>query len=94
MIRIVKMTFQEDKVDAFVEHFKLSKPTIEGFEGCSQVKLLNDINQKNVFFTYSIWEDETFLNRYRSSDFFIKTWNTVKPWFSDKASAWSVDEIV
>jgi len=54
MIRIVKMVFKEDKVNEFTKLFSDSKEFIEAMPGCKSVKLLNEINQANIFFTYSI----------------------------------------
>lgn len=93
MIRIVKMTFQPDRVDDFLGIFHEIQDTIESFDGCEEVRLLRDNVQANVFFTYSIWKDPSYLEAYRNSDFFKETWSRTKAAFADKAEAWSVDEI-
>jgi quinol monooxygenase YgiN len=74
IIRIVRMTFQEDKVDDFLEIFNTSKNKIRHFEGCHHLEFLKDANQPNVFMTYSYWESEKHLNQYRDSELFQKTW--------------------
>lgn len=91
--RIVKITLQPDKVNDFMVIFKKVKQTIAEFDGCHHVELLQDLHHPNVFFTYSIWEDEHFLDKYRFSDFFKKTWITSKTLFAEKAQAWSVKRI-
>ena len=88
--RLVKITVQPNKIDEFLEIFKEVKETIASFDGCHHVELLQDLQSKNIFFTYSIWEDESFLNRYRFSDFFKTTWDRSRLLFSEKAQAWSV----
>ena len=60
--RIVKMSFQPDKVEDFKLIFKTNWKLIAGFEGCSHVELLQDKLQQNIFFTYSHWENEEYLN--------------------------------
>jgi heme oxygenase (mycobilin-producing) len=92
MIRIVKMSFKTENIEDFKAQFYKSKSTIESFEGCSSVTLLNDIHHSNIFFTYSMWKDENHLNLYRNSAFFGETWSTVKVWFDGKPEAWSVEE--
>ena len=87
LIRIVKMTFQEDKVNKFRELFDERKELIASFPGCSRVELLN---VDNIFFTYSVWEDATALEAYRTSELFQSTWAVVKPLFAAKAEAWSL----
>lgn len=94
MIRIVKMTFQPDRTDDFMGLFNQIKSTIASFDGCDGVQLLRDKNSPNIFFTYSIWRDEDALEAYRESDFFADTWIRTRMMFSEKARAWSVDEVV
>jgi quinol monooxygenase YgiN len=89
--RIVKLTFQEDKIDDFLKIFEGSKSRIRNFEGCHYVELLRAQSPKNVFFTFSIWENEAALEEYRGSELFRTTWSQTKILFSDKPVAWSVD---
>lgn len=90
--RIVKMTFKEENTEAFQNIFELVKERILNFEGCKSVKLLRDVNNPCVFFTYSKWENENSLNAYRKSLFFDDTWTKTKALFSDKPEAWSAEE--
>ena len=91
--RIVKMQFEPENVSAFVNIFKTNKDIITTFDGCHSVELLRDINTQNIFFTYSIWDSESSLNKYRESNTFKDIWSKTKPLFSSKAKAWSVEEI-
>ncbi len=93
IIRIVKLTFDPDKVNDFIKVFNDTQATIKNFEGCTHLELLNDITDSNVFFTYSYWEDERFLNAYRDSDFFKSVWQRTKVLFNDKPQAWSVKRV-
>ena len=88
--RIVKITLEKDKIDSFMQIFTEVKETIASFDGCHHVELLQDISSPNIFFTYSIWEDEHYLNHYRFSAFFKSTWEQSKKLFAAKAEAWSV----
>ena len=89
--RIVKLTILPGKEDRFKAIFNESKFKISSFEGCSTLELLQDINNPNIFFTYSIWNDLEQLNKYRSSDLFINVWSQVKLIFSDRPEAWSLN---
>ncbi|MFT5165048.1 MAG: heme-degrading monooxygenase HmoA [Saprospiraceae bacterium] len=91
--RIVKLTFQEDKIDTFLRIFKDSKSKIRASQGCHHVELLQGMDQGNIFFTFSIWENEEALNTYRQSDLFRKTWAKTKVLFIDKPQVWSVNFI-
>ncbi len=94
MIRIVKMTFDPEKVNEFLANFEKVKHQIRAFEGVKHLELLNDKNKSNIYFTYSIWESEDHLNKYRHSDLFKSVWAVTKPMFIEKADAWSVDSLV
>ena len=91
--RIVKMTFQEGKVDDFLAIFQEKKETIRQTSGCHHLELLRSKSDKNVLFTYSFWEHEDDLNAYRHSDFFQNTWQRTKQLFAEKPVAWSVDSV-
>lgn len=88
------MTFQEEKVEAFLANFNTNKEHIRNFEGVEYLELLKDKNQSNVFFTYSVWQSEEHLNNYRNSDLFKKVWSKTKPLFFSPAEAWSVESVI
>lgn len=93
LIRIVRMTFQEEKVTAFLENFEIHKNSIRNFPGCHHLELWQDENKKNIFMTYSHWESEQHLNQYRDSELFKKVWTYTKTLFSEKPQAFSSKKI-
>jgi len=93
MTRIVRLSLQPESVSLFVEYFNDSYSKILAFEGCKSVALKRDVADKNVVYTYSIWENENCLNKYRESDFFKMTWSKVKPLFSAPAQAFSFEDL-
>ena len=82
----------EEKVSLFQSLFDQHKDLIRAFDGVQKLELLRDQNQSNIFFTYSIWDDESHLEQYRNSDLFKMVWGQTKALFKDKAEAWSVDK--
>ncbi|MFP9117888.1 putative quinol monooxygenase [Flavobacterium sp. RNTU_13] len=93
-VRIVKMTFQEDKVSEFLQNFNSVKDKIRNVNGCRLLELYRDKDNPSVFFTYSYWEREQDLENYRLSELFTGVWAVTKPLFAQKAEAWSVDKLV
>jgi len=91
IIRIVKMTFKAELVDTFLTKFRQHKMEIRHFEGCQHLELLRDVDNPNIFFTYSYWNDPADLERYRQSELFRLVWNKTKPLFEARPEAWSVD---
>lgn len=94
LIRIVKMTFMADKVDAFTALFEERKEKIRSFPGCTHLELWQDNVHQHVFFTYSVWQQEEDLAHYRNSAFFKDTWTQTKQLFSAKAEAYSIRQRV
>lgn len=91
--RIVKMTFVVGKEDDFLDIFNASKEKIRNFEGVSHLELLRDKIHLNVFFTYSFWESEAALEKYRHSALFKDTWAKTKLLFAEEPKAWSTEVI-
>lgn len=94
IIRIVKMTFVPQKVVEFEQLFDQVKMNIVSFEGCVQLDLCRSVHLPNVFFTYSIWENEESLENYRKSGLFAETWKLTKSMFASPAEAWSIVKLV
>jgi len=91
--RIVKMTFREEETESFKQLFEERKGLIRNFEGCNHLQLWQDKHNPTIFFTYSLWESEEHLNRYRTSHFFDGTWALTKQKFAAKPEAWTVDPL-
>jgi len=93
LVRIVKLRFQEDKIEAFLNNFEAVKHQIRAFEGNQFLELYQDKTDTCVFFTYSYWEDEAALENYRNSILFKEVWSYTKTLFSAAAEAWSVTKL-
>ncbi len=92
-VRIVKLGFEPNHIDAFLANFQKNKHAIRSFPGCEFLELYRDKNNTNVFFTYSYWQNEADLENYRNSDLFKGIWAVTKPMFNMKPEAWSVDKV-
>lgn len=90
LVRLVKMTFQPEKVEQFKSVFVTAQPLIAEFQGCHKVNLFQDMSTPNVFFTISHWESPEALENYRHSELFQATWSKTKPLFAAKPEAWSL----
>ncbi len=91
--RIVKMSFKPENIEEFKTLFNSKKDLIAAVEGCTHVELLQDANNDNVMFTYSIWNDVSYIEAYRQSELFISVWDKTKVLFNDKPQAWSLKGI-
>ena len=93
-VRIVKMEFQEDKINDFIANFNSVKNKIRNQPGNRLLELYQDKQNKNIFFTYSYWENETDLENYKKTELFNQVWARTKVLFNAKPQAWSVDKLV
>jgi len=93
LVRIVKMSFDPEHIDTFLDNFHSVKNNIRNFEGCRYLELYREQHNSNIFFTYSYWDDASCLETYRTSELFKKVWSQTKPLFNDKPQAWSVDKV-
>ncbi|MCE7041312.1 putative quinol monooxygenase [Dyadobacter sp. CY312] len=93
IIRIVRMTFQTDKTEAFLDLFNRSRQQIIEMEGCLHLELWRDTQEPNVFVTHSHWVSEDALNNYRASELFGNVWKETKVLFSEKPVAFSVEKV-
>jgi heme-degrading monooxygenase HmoA len=94
LVRIVKMTFEENKIQDFLANFNVVKEHIIRFEGCELLELYQDRKDACVYFTYSYWKSESDLDNYRGSVFFKEVWAKTKTMFSEKPVAWSVNKMI
>lgn len=92
MVRIVKMTFAEGNREKFLAVYKEVEPFIQKMPGLQELKLYSLLDNKQVLFTLSRWEDASFLEAYRNSDLFKETWDKVKPLISEPAQAYSLED--
>jgi len=93
IVRIVKISLLPGKRTAFMSLFGQVSPAIRNFKGCLDVKLLKDIGDDGIAFTYSLWQSEKDLEDYRRSELFNGVWSKAKLLFDKKAEAWSLEEI-
>ncbi len=93
LIRIVRMTFQENKLEAFQQIFDNSKAYIRAFPGCQHLELLSDLDSPNIRMTYSVWDGPDALENYRQSELFRTTWAATKVLFADKPIAFSAGQL-
>ncbi|WP_438962160.1 putative quinol monooxygenase [Nonlabens sp.] len=93
IVRIVKMHFKPDAVAQFEALFASHKESIRAQEGCSLLELYQDKDDSCSFYTYSYWENEEALNKYRNSELFSKVWPATKVLFDQKPAANSFHKV-
>lgn len=87
------MTFKPELTSEFVSLFNSKRELIAAVEGCTHVELLQDATNPNIFFTYSLWKNESYIEAYRHSELFKSVWAKTKILFDDKPKAWSLKSL-
>lgn len=88
------MTFQREQIKEFLVLFESVKSKIRSFEGCEHLELWRDKTDERVFFTYSIWNSQSDLDRYRFSGLFKDTWSATRKSFAENAEAYSIERLI
>lgn len=91
--RLVKLSLQSDKAKEFETIFYQTQSLIESFEGCQKTNLLKVEGTQSQYFTISYWQTEQDLENYRASTLFKSVWAKVKPLFSEKAEAYTLNGV-
>jgi len=91
--RFVKLEIDPLFHEEFIAFTKGEREDIISFQGCSFLRVYQDQEKSNVFYTHSKWESVDALNNYRESDFFRGNWAKVKKWFIAKPEAWSLNDV-
>ena len=91
--RVVRLHFRSEEADTFLGIFESSKEAIRAYPGCRKMELLRDIHAASTFVTISHWDSAEDLERYRKSALFGSVWERVKPLFSARAEACTVEKM-
>lgn len=94
ILRIVRMEFEPEKLNTFLDVFHESMEQIRNFPGCQRLELHRDAHDHHVLFTVSEWTDEAALEQYRLSPLFSATWARTKVLFQGKPMAFSLENLV
>ena len=89
LVRIVRLTFNEETISQFEELYAEHSPAIALRKGCLGVELVTDIRNPYVRATISRWEDEESLNEYRNSELFGVVWPATSMLFDARPEVWS-----
>ena len=92
--RVVRMSFRPECVADFLSLFAASEDKIRQVPGCQHLVLWQDVDQPNVYCTYSHWDSVAALDAYRRSALFGAVWPATKVLFMAPALAFSVQQVI
>ncbi len=93
ILRVVKLKVDERKLEAFklfmtnLHNEKLRLP------GCLHFDFFHDKRNKNVYFSYTIWESEKYLRHYRKSELFKEVIQTLRSLCIEEPQAWTIENV-
>jgi quinol monooxygenase YgiN len=90
LTRIVRMTFEPERLADFLAIFRASENKIRNMPGCRYLELWQDAAAPNIYCTYSHWDSAADLDAYRRSALFGQVWPATKALFAAPPLAFSV----
>jgi quinol monooxygenase YgiN len=84
------MHFTSEGAQLFQELFTKHQKSMASVDGCLSLELFSDVEKATSFATVSRWKTEQHLETYRNSELFLSIWKKIKPYFSEKAEAFSL----
>lgn len=93
ILRVVKMNVDEEKRDAFELFMKNLREEKLKLAGCLHFDYFHEKNNKNIFYSYTIWESEKYLKQYKKTDLFIEVVSTLKKLCTEEPKAWTIENV-
>lgn len=93
IIRIVKMYLKKDEIKSFTDFFSSFQNQILEFDGCMHHDLFPDKDNKEIYYSYTIWKSEVKLKKYRNSELIKNISKAVEPKCEKEPLAWTVDKV-
>lgn len=94
ILRIVKMEVDPHKLEIFNLFMKNLSEEKTKLEGCVHHDFFCDKKYINVYYSYTIWENVTFLKKYKKTPLFKEVVKTLKSLCMDEPYAWTVENIL
>lgn len=93
ILRIVKMEVDDTRID-FFENFmnNLSEEKLT-LEGCLHHDFFCEKDNRNMYYSYTIWQSEKFLNKYKKTDLFKEVTRTLRHICIKEPIAWTVENV-
>jgi quinol monooxygenase YgiN len=91
--RVVKLFMHSEHQEAFLAIYKNHIEYMAGLPEVITLELFEVKGEPGKYMTISTWTSEEGLENYRNSQYFKDIWAKIKPWFSDKPEAWTLDKL-
>lgn len=85
------MTFAPENCEAFESLFLQYREKIRSTPGCLHLEWWQQVDDPNVYFTFSQWESESALENYKNTETFKTVWPLTRALFAAAPQAWSVN---
>lgn len=92
ILRIVKIKIDEVKIDTFKLFMKNLRNEKLRLKGCLHFDYFHEKKNKNIYYTYTIWENEKHLNQYKKSELFKKVISTLNSLSIEEPRAWTIED--
>lgn len=76
----------------FKQTLKDYQKALKEQKGCMHLDMFSDKKEKDIFYSYTIWDNDTNLKKYRKSALYKELSGKILPLCDKEPKAWTVDE--
>jgi len=93
ILRVVKMELIETKIGLFERFMSNLKDEKLRQEGCLHHDIFCDKDNNSIYFSYTIWNNEKSLKKYKKSELFKVVSQTIRSFCVKEPLAWTVENV-
>lgn len=93
ILRVVKMKVESKKIEAFELFMNNLHDEKLKIPGCLHFDFFHEKRNINVYYTYTIWENEKYFKQYKKLDLFKEVVSTLKSLCLEEPQAWTIENV-
>jgi quinol monooxygenase YgiN len=87
------MEVDPDKIEPFKRFMGILSEEKQKMEGCVHHDFFSDKQYVNVYYSYTIWESQTYLKKYKKNPLFKEVTKTLTSLCLAEPHAWTVENV-
>lgn len=93
ILRVVKMKVESKKIEAFELFMNNLHDEKLKLSGCLHFDFFHEKENNNIYYAYTIWENEKYFKQYKKSDLFKEVVTTLKSLCIEEPKAWTIENV-
>lgn len=93
ILRVVKMEVDPNNLDPFKRFMSNLSEEKSKMDGCVHHDFFSDKNFVNVYYSYTIWENVSYLKKYKKTPLFIEVKKVLRGLCQSEPYAWTIENV-